>query len=273
MAELGADQARVVVRAGSAYDPPNREGLAFLTAHALAAQVPGASVEVGEEIVRFTLPLAGLATLGRAMDAAPPADALMQARDEASRAQPPATCDEAARQAWALVRYAGHPYGHLPTGRASVLPTVTALEVQQFIAARYVREALRVATGAPPGEDALTALTTRPARLSRSTLPAPLPTRYLREVTVRARLPEGADTCSHTAARVPLAPRPLLPDLLAPALAGASMTELRSEGRTATADLSPAEALRVRVLPAHAATAASEESASARVVSLEDLLR
>lgn len=273
MAELGADRARVVVRAGSAYDPPNREGLAFLTAHALAAQVHGASVEVGEEIVRFTLPLAGLAALGRTMDAPPPADVLARAREEAVRAQSPTTCEEAAALAWALVRYAGHPYGHAPAGRASVLPTVTSLEVRQFIAARYVREAVRVAMGAPPSDDAIAALATRPARLSRSTLPAPLPTRYPREVTVLARLPEGADACSHTATRVPLAPRPLLPDLLTPALAGAPMTELRSEGRTPTADLASAEALRVRVVPAHAATAASEESASARVVSLEELLR
>jgi hypothetical protein len=290
LAGLPAGVARVAVRAGSAYDPPGREGLAFVTAHAIAAQVEGTRVTVGPDVVRFELPVGGLPDLGRAMVADPPPAALGQAVAVAREALVPRDCAQAAELAWRVAAYAGHPYGHAEAGRTSVLPTLTAVEAGNLARARYVREAARVALGGDTPEAraaAAAALEGLPVRLSRSPVPAPRPVTELRRVAVAARIPvatgeavsvaAAASACTLTRARFTPAPSPRHPDLLSLALEldpGALAEELWSDPLAPEACASPAEpgdcvTVVVHPLP----SGAVEGSAAPDVISLEDLLR
>ncbi len=177
---LGArptDRVRVGLRAGSAHDPPGREGLAWVTAHAVAASV-GADIgiDIGPEIVLFDVPTADAERLAAALVAPPSPEAVAGARTAALAALDRLDCRQLAERAWDAWIYAGHPYGHAPEGRRSVVPTLTAAEVAGFQAVRYVRSAAAVGLPAgvalPPGFDGL------PARLSASPVPAlrlPLP--------------------------------------------------------------------------------------------------
>lgn len=132
----------VLARAGSAYDPPGREGTAFVYAHGVAS-VAGAAVEVGPELVAFAVGAGGEAALAAALGAPVSAAALDTGRAAAARAAA-GTCTQLAARlasAWAL---AGTPYGHPATGRASVLSTLSLGEMEAFRRLRYVRDAVVV---------------------------------------------------------------------------------------------------------------------------------
>ncbi len=165
-AQAGAGSLLLVLRAGSAYDPPGREGLALVLAHAVAARA-GVSADVEAELVRFHIPEGRAAAF---------AVSLVDAVDEAAMAvgraaaRPGTGCAALARdgaRAWGL---AGHPYGHRAEGRSSVLSTLTAGEAQAFRQLRYVRDAAVLVVG--PGADATPLLQVLPPTLSRSVTPA-----------------------------------------------------------------------------------------------------
>lgn len=141
------DPTTMLVRAGSAFDPPGREGLAWAAAHAVATGI-GAEVRVGPELVEFSR--AGLA-VGAATRGPP-------ARDCAGRAE-----DVFATRFWA-----GHPYGHPVWGRSSVLPTISDLEIAQFVDRWYVNPAIAIVG---PADVTLPA----PARLATAPTPTVLP--------------------------------------------------------------------------------------------------
>lgn len=138
----GSARAVVAVRAGSAYDPPGRDGLAYVTALAIAkAAGPDVALDFGMEMVTYSVPMEGLAALGAALSRPP--DAL------GTPAVGAPACAELAASAWDLWVFAGHPYGHRPTGRDSTLPTFTWEEIRGFQSARYVRDGVRVGIPAP----------------------------------------------------------------------------------------------------------------------------
>lgn len=156
----------LVVRAGSAYDPPGREGLARVVAEGLAARV-GVHVHVGPELVYFP---GGehVAELAAAL-AAPMDEAALAAGLAAAPGALPRTCADHAAQAVDAWAFAGHPYGHAAVGRTSVRPTFTAGELEAFRLARYVRDAA-VVVGSEAGTAPLREVL--PPRLSRSPTPA-----------------------------------------------------------------------------------------------------
>lgn len=137
----------MLVRAGSAFDPPGREGLAWAAAHAVATGI-GASVVVGPELVEFS-------GVGLVVGATP-------------RRIPTRACVEQAEDVFAARVWAGHPYGHAVWGRSSVLSTISELEVAQFVDRWYVNPAIAVVG---PADVALTA----PARLANAPTPTVLP--------------------------------------------------------------------------------------------------
>ena len=177
--------AELVVRAGSAYDPPGREGLAFVLAHGLAERA-GVEVTVGPELVRF-LGLEGRAAALAAALVAEVDDALVQAG--AGAVHEPDACAAHARQAALAWGLAGHPYGHRVEGRTSVLPTLRAGEVQAFRQLRYVRDAAVLVTGS--GADVAALLEALPPALSRSVTPAVAVTRREGSVSLVAPVPTG----------------------------------------------------------------------------------
>lgn len=161
---------RVALRAGSAHDPSGREGLAWVTAHAVAAEA-GARVEVGPEIVVFTVSPERAGALAEALATAPSEARVAEARVAAAAALEALDCAAVAERAWDAWVYAGHPYGHAPEGRLSVLPTLTAAEVAGFLGERYVRSV--AVLGVPAGDPVDAAAFERlPPRLSRSPTPA-----------------------------------------------------------------------------------------------------
>jgi len=174
---LPADEPlRVALRAGSAHDPPGREGLAWVTARAVA-DAAGATVEVGPDVVVFTAPADRAAALADALVAPPSLERVLAARESAMAALGSLDCAGIAERAWDTWIYAGHPYGHAPEGRLSVLPTLTVAEVGGFQGARYVRSVAVV--GVPAGASVpLSAFDVLPPRLSTSPVPSvrlPLP--------------------------------------------------------------------------------------------------
>lgn len=156
----------LLVRAGSAYDPPGREGLSFALAHGLAVRA-GVEAEVGSELVRFTIPEGRAPALAAALVEAVE-EAVVRAGVES--AAPGRSCRAIARDAARAWGLAGHPYGHRPEGRASVLPTLSPGEAQGFRQLRYVRDAAVLLVG--PGADARPLLDVLPPALSRSVTPA-----------------------------------------------------------------------------------------------------
>lgn len=158
----------VVVRAGSAYDPPGREGLAAAAARAVAAPLAGARVHVGADLVSFELPLASLGEFATRAAGAGIDDAAVGA-SVADAWGAPLRCADVATRAFDTWAMSGHPYGHAPEGRTGVLPTITAVEVRNFLAARYVRDGVVVGRTGPADVAPLEAAL-RPA-LSRAATP------------------------------------------------------------------------------------------------------
>jgi hypothetical protein len=158
----GGAELVVAVRAGSAYDPPGREGLAWVAAQAVAGAA-GARVEVSPDAAVFTMaPERGFAFA--AALTAPGADRVAEARSRALHALADRSCPGRALRAWVASAWVGHPYGHATEGRTSVLPTLAMDEVQAFLATRYVRDAVVVAGDAG-------ALVGIPPLLSRAVVP------------------------------------------------------------------------------------------------------
>ncbi len=161
---------RLALRAGSAHDPPGREGLAWVTAHAVAAAA-GATFEVGPEVVVFSVAPDRAAALAAALAASPTTERVAAAREAAAAALAGLDCAALAERAWDAWMYAGHPYGHAPEGRLSVLPTLSVAEVTGFQEVRYVRSV--AVLGVPSGSSVdAGAFTTLPPRLSQSPVPA-----------------------------------------------------------------------------------------------------
>ena len=160
--DTGAPRLVVLARAGSAFDPPGREGLAALSAHAAAAAA-GVPVTVGPEIVRWEATPAQATALAAALAAsAPPPAALTAARATLAAAlrAPPAGDAALEAEVAPVLRFAGHPYGHRPAGRLGALDTLSAAEVQGFRARVHRRSAARLVVYGPalaPAVDALAA--------------------------------------------------------------------------------------------------------------------
>lgn len=135
---------QVVIRAGSAYDPPSREGLAFVLAHALGVSA-AASVHVGPELVVFSVAPDGVAALARALRSPLSAESMAAGQASAMARFASSSCEELAAasvSAWVL---AGHPYGHAVFGRSSVIPTLSLPEIEVFRGRRYARDAAVIA--------------------------------------------------------------------------------------------------------------------------------
>jgi hypothetical protein len=220
---------RVVVRAGSAYDPPGREGLSYLAAASLADML-GATFEAGQELVRFDVPATRAAELGAVLASGPSSEALERARVANVTWPSGAACDALAAAAWNIWAYPGHPYGHAVRGRSSVLPTITRPEVIAFVQRRYVRESVMVGRGAP--DVPVGGLDLLPARLSPHALPAPTLDTPRGTLVVIAPVEQG---CVLSGEPLRDMPSPRVPDLLGPALRGAPMSELLAEGRSTVA--------------------------------------
>ncbi len=286
-AELATGVVRIVLAAGSAYDTPGREGLAWLAAHAIAAQTPGADVELNEDVVRFTLPEASVTAWMTAVSAVPTEAALAVGRDRAARWWSDARCDRLAEAAWARVAYAGHPYGHAVAGRRSVWPTVTPAEVRGFAARRYVRGGLRVAAAPAPavgsGERApwTHLLDALPPRVLLPAVPAVRDHAPPVDPVLVAPLhgKDGwQDGCVAVGAVTPVVAKPPTADAPSPtdraldlAVAGKPLGEARAEPRSLR--ISPA-AFEVRPRPAAAGstTPAELRTVRARVVPTTDRL-
>lgn len=190
--------AELVVRAGSAYDPPGREGLAFVTAQIVGLRL-GASVEVGLETVIFTLPATPVPDAAAALLSPVQPVELEYARELASARLRSARCAQVAQDVGLAWAFAGHPYGHAVAGRHSSLPTLTSAEISAFYAARYVRDAaLLTATHGgwlDPQLDAAFA-----PMLSRSPTPAVKPSTHRPTLVVEA---EVESTCIFVALSPP----------------------------------------------------------------------
>lgn len=217
----------VAIRAGSAYDPAGREGLAWLTAHLVVeggttsltpAQVASSlegwgghiEVEVGRERVLFAIrsPPAHAreaADLLGALISEPGLDpaALDRLRAEGQRrldeiaAGPPGPLAEVLLFSWL---YEAHPYGHEPQGRSTSLAAMGALDVSQFLARRYVRSVVAAGVSGPAdapevaaARDALNArLSELAPLLSPPPTPRLVPTRDARALVVVEHPGEGA---------------------------------------------------------------------------------
>ena len=166
----------VTVRAGSAHDPIGQEGLSWLTANLLAQGGAGGrspealadalytlgtelSVVVDRELVSFRMrclsedlpqcaDILGDVLLEPALDADVAARLRGQAREEleSGLARNDEALGMAALETW---MFTGHPYGHLPQGRAGVVDTLTAEDVQGFLARRYIRPAAALGVAGP----------------------------------------------------------------------------------------------------------------------------
>lgn len=163
----------VMVAAGSAYDPPGREGLAWQTA-ALIGLSAGVTPRVGPELVVFRAPVDRVEELSASL-VNPPIDAAWLAA-----VPPPAWEQDCARIASAaldMALYPGHPYGHPAFGRTSTRHTVSPAEIQAFHRRRYVRPAVAAAAADPAVFGAR--LDGLPASLSSPVTPTILPDRIL----------------------------------------------------------------------------------------------
>ena len=218
----------VMVRAGSAYDPVGREGLAWQVAHAIVPSQSGTgasvegleawaplgvlpSVEVGPEIVSFRVEVppdraveAG-ALLARQVGAASAGIAALEvARSNAVVAAGPEhqSAPELAGHLLRWMVYEGHPYGHPEMGREQGAARITALDVQQFVDRRYLRSVIAsgvggLAEGAPEiglvVDEMRAGLEPRPPRLSPDVTPRPPPKRSARAVLIAGPTGEAAD--------------------------------------------------------------------------------
>lgn len=134
----------VLLRAGSAYDPPSREGLAFVVATAIASAA-GADLQVGPELVQLSVSPDGVVALAAALSAPLTAEGVAAGKSAALARFEEGECARVASavgDAWIL---AGHPYGHAVFGRSSVIPTLSLAEVESFRVLRYARDAAVIA--------------------------------------------------------------------------------------------------------------------------------
>ncbi len=183
----GAEARYLLVRAGSAYDPPGREGLAAVLAHGLAARA-GVHADVGPERVLF--PLGPHAEALAVLLAQPVDEATLEAGLAAVRGLVGADCAALVDRLVETWVFAGHPYGHPATGRPGALETLTVGELEAFRRLRYVRDAAIVVG---PAEVALRFEPAFPAALSRSPTPAVWNRAARAELTVHAPVPAGCD--------------------------------------------------------------------------------
>lgn len=198
----------LTVRAGSAHDPVGYEGLAWHTASLLRQGGAGGrdeqavedllytlgtdiEVMVDRELVSFrvrclTEDLPEVTDLLGDMLLEPELDAAVLGRLtgesaaylETQVAENDEELGMAAMESWL---FTGHPYGHLPRGRAGVVETLSAADVSGFVSDRYVRPAMALGVAGPmigedgaidvgaPGGEAVAALA---ARLSEGFSPA-----------------------------------------------------------------------------------------------------
>ncbi len=134
----------LVLRAGSAYDPPSREGLSFVVAHAIAVS-GSVEVAVGPELITFSLRPEGMAAFALALSSPLSPEAFATGKSAAAVRFEARDCGEVASavgDAWIL---AGHPYGHAVFGRSSVIPTLSLAEAESFRLLRYARAAAVIA--------------------------------------------------------------------------------------------------------------------------------
>jgi hypothetical protein len=126
----------LVVRAGSAADPPSREGLAYVVARSIAARA-GADVTVGPDLVIFQTN--NLPSLAAALAAPLDEGSLEFGKSQALAQLLTSDCADAAESIGRTWAFAGHPYGHADAGRLSTVPTLTLVEAQSFRDRTYVR--------------------------------------------------------------------------------------------------------------------------------------
>lgn len=211
----------VMVRAGSAYDPVGREGLAWQTANAIthggtptmsAEQVQQAwarmgvklGVTVGSELVNFKV----VVPPDRAVEAAGLLGALVatpaldvSATDLArldgvlGARLPTLDAPDLASRLLRWMVYEGHPYGHPAQGWQQTSLVVTALDVTQFLEDRYLRSVVAAGVGGlVDGAAAASALAapldTLPARLSPDVTPRLLPTAKDRSAVIVGPTPD-----------------------------------------------------------------------------------
>ncbi|GDX79469.1 hypothetical protein LBMAG42_12800 [Deltaproteobacteria bacterium] len=159
----------VVLRAGSAYDPPSREGLAYVVATAVAS-ASGAALSVGPELVQLSVAPEGVSALAAALAAPLTAEAFAAGKADAAARFGVNECAAVASalgDAWIL---AGHPYGHAVFGRSSVIPTLSLAEGESFRLQRYARDAAVIAVDGEVNVTSLLGLFT--PSLSSSVTPA-----------------------------------------------------------------------------------------------------
>lgn len=174
----------LAVRAGSAYDPPGREGLARVAA-GLAEHHGAHLVEFGPEVVIFQMDLSQSEALLSWLRAPTPSAAELSLQVE-EQLRWPWSCEELAEAALDRWQFSGHPYRGPQRGRQSTLPTLTAAEVGAFVQARYVKDGMATSGTAVPGLDELS------SQLSRRVTPAALaPSPLTTTLTLVVKGPPG----------------------------------------------------------------------------------
>lgn len=163
-----------LVAGGSAFDPVGKEGTAWRVAHALVrggagsldAAAFGAAVSAAGAVwtidvqrqwvsVRLTCPPLQASVCGERF-----ADALTAPRFDPEvlsalsaearvRLDERSDPDRLADEVFTCAAYEGHRYGHRVEGRTGVLDVISPADVAAFYRAHYVRQAVRVGTGAP----------------------------------------------------------------------------------------------------------------------------
>lgn len=150
----------VVARAGSAVDPPGREGTAWLVADAVFRPLAGPDRTLGwwveADAVRATLvcaepaALACADALAGALTAPDLSEAAAQrGRDSAAAALSPTTDADLGPLALDLLEFRAHPRGHAPAGRRSVWPTLRPDELAAFHHTRWTRDRLSLVVHGP----------------------------------------------------------------------------------------------------------------------------
>ena len=182
----GDGESLLAVRAGSAYDPPGREGLAQVAATMLEAH--GARVlEVGPELALFEVDPARAADLAQWLGAPSLDGAALAAVVEPLIERSP-SCEEVAEAALDRWQFSGHPYRGPVAGRRSTLATLSPAEVIAFLRARYTRDGMALRGPEIPALNQLS------SRISPRVTPAALaPAGLDGAATLVVRAPAGYD--------------------------------------------------------------------------------
>ena len=148
---------RLLFHAGSAYDPPDRDGLAYLTAAAItrgaaATSSPG---RITATVDREVVAIDGTCAPDHWPDFVRALTSLLAPRtpdaDETRRlvaaqsAQLDSLRGDAQKLAWAALPYYlyyDHPYGHPPLGRDTTLRTLTGQDIRSFWEQHYTSDGL-----------------------------------------------------------------------------------------------------------------------------------